>query len=248
VAAKIGGMETIARALNNGKLALAKIATVQLRFPDPPHRKGESVKERVSLAAELYWSALLKADDDWNDKHPRTGTKPNPGWFAEKPKDSNLPAKPGWATSVANEKVKKWIAEVGGKVVTKAGRLVIEGIPVVDAISTFVDELEPTELNGGEDRLVVQMRANFDPPKTLDELQEEPTENIAGYERHHIVEQTDDNIQKLFETKGVYLAKFGRDKIEDPSNIVWIPRLKHEQISGYYSSKPGGPGALTVRQ
>jgi hypothetical protein len=24
--------------------------------------------------------------------------------------------------------------------------------------------------------------------------------------------------------------------LDDPSNMVWVPRLKHEQISGYYSS------------
>jgi hypothetical protein len=67
---------------------------------------------------------------------------------------------------------------------------------VVDAISTFIEVLSPTELNGGEDRLVAQMRTNYDPPKTLEELQTKPTENILGYERHHIVEQTDANIQK----------------------------------------------------
>ncbi|HLW92225.1 MAG TPA: hypothetical protein VKS78_13130 [Roseiarcus sp.] len=27
------------------------------------------------------------------------------------------------------------------------------------------------------------------------------------------------------------IKKFGRDAIEDPSNIVWIPRLTHEQIT-----------------
>jgi hypothetical protein len=44
------------------------------------------------------------------------------------------------------------------------------------------------------------------------------------------------------------LQKFGREKIDDPSNIVWVPKLKHEIISGYYSSKPGGPNTPTVRQ
>ena len=52
VATKIGGMETLARAMNDGKLALAKIATVQLRFPDPPlyPRKNESPAEKLRLA------------------------------------------------------------------------------------------------------------------------------------------------------------------------------------------------------
>jgi hypothetical protein len=129
VMTKIGGMETIARALNDGKLALAKIAAVQLRFPDPPARprSNDCPTDRMALAAELYWSALLKADDDWNEKHPRTGTKPNPGRFAEKPKDPNLPAKRGWPLPVVNKKMKTWIAERVGEMVVDAGRL-IDGV------------------------------------------------------------------------------------------------------------------------
>ena len=250
VATKIGGMETIARALNDGKLALAKIAAVQLRFPDPPARprSHDYPTDRVALAAELYWSALLKADDDWNEKHPRTGTKPNPGQFAGKPKEPKLPSKPGWATRLANSKAKEWIAEIAGDIVPKAGRLFLGALPIVDAISTFVYALGPTELNGGEERLVAQMRTNYDPPKTLEELQKEPTENVLGYERHHIVEQTDGNIAKGFELLGERFQKFGRDMIEDPSNIVWVPRLRHELVSADYSRKVPGEGTPTLRQ
>jgi hypothetical protein len=246
VAAKIGGMETIARALNEGKLALAKIAAVQLQFPDPPPRRNDFNLDMLSRAAELYRSALLKADNDWDALHPRTGTKPNPGWFAPKPEDPKPPSKLGWALSAVNKKVKAWIAEAATELATHPGRLLIGGLPVIDAISAFVETLTPTELNGGEDRLVAQMRTNFDPPKTLEELQQAPTENILGYEQHHIVEQTDDNVAKDIDQISSSLEKFGRDMIDDPSNIVWVPRLKHELISGYYSSKPQGSGS-TVR-
>ena len=248
VAAKIGGMETIARALNEGKLPLAKIAAVQLRFPDPPVRRkaNGSPTDKVNLAAKLYSSALLKADDDWDEKHPRTGTEPNRGWFAQKPEQPKLPAKPGWPLPSVNQKVREWIARAAEEIVPKAGSLFLGAMPIVDAISAFLEAFKPTELNGGEERLDAQMRAYFDPPKTLEELQKPPTENIDGYERHHIVEQTDANIQKYLPEIG--LRKFGRDKIEDPSNIAWIPRLKHEQISGDFSSKPGGPNTPTVRE
>jgi hypothetical protein len=209
VAPKIGGMETVARALNNGKLALAKIATVQLGFPDPPTRPrtNESYDDKLGLAAELYWSALLKAGGWDPDDHPRAGTKPNPGHFAEKPKDPNLPARRGWPLPAVNEKVKEWIAEAAENIIPKAGRFLLDGLPIVDAISTFVSVLEPTDLNGGEDRLVAQMRTSFDPPKTLQELQQTPTENILGYEQHHIVEQTPDNIKKRPPTEELLLAE-----------------------------------------
>ena len=32
------------------------------------------------------------------------------------------------------------------------------------------------------------------------------------------------------------VEKFGRAAIDDPSNIVWVPRLKHELISAFYNS------------
>jgi hypothetical protein len=92
------------------------------------------------------------------------------------------------------------------------------------------------------------MKTNYDPPETLEELQKAPTENILGYERHHIVEQTDANITKDIELPGECVQKFGRDMIEDPSNIVWVPRLRHELISADYSSNVAGKGTPTVRQ
>ena len=35
--------------------------------------------------------------------------------------------------------------------------------------------------------------------------------------------------------------------IDDASNLVWVPRLKHEQITSYYNSKPK-PSGLTQRE
>ena len=46
-----------------------------------------------------------------------------------------------------------------------------------------------SELNMGEQRAIDQVRASVDPPKTLEELQQDPTQNALGYEQHHIVEQ-----------------------------------------------------------
>jgi hypothetical protein len=92
-----------------------------------------------------------------------------------------------------------------------------------------VKQLGPSELNDGEQRAIEQTNAYFDPPKTLEELQRPPTQNVLGYEPHHIVEQNDDNVAKEV------IAKFGRDAIDDPTNLMWVPRLKHELISSYYN-------------
>jgi len=93
VAGKAGALKLIASALNRGDLAMAAIATVQMQFPDPPPlSKGfETDDEIARRAAELWQSGLLKAD--WDPaEHPRTGTKPNPGWFALKPKPTSVPS------------------------------------------------------------------------------------------------------------------------------------------------------------
>jgi hypothetical protein len=73
---KAPGLATVARALSRGDIVLAKIATLHLELPDRPKNI-----ELHRLAKQLWASGMLKADWDL-DKHPRTGEKPNPGWFA----------------------------------------------------------------------------------------------------------------------------------------------------------------------
>lgn len=70
------GLATVARALNDGDPCLARIAAVHLKAPDLPNAVA-----RAAMEAE---DCLLKyANEDWDPaKHPRTGTPPNPGWFA----------------------------------------------------------------------------------------------------------------------------------------------------------------------
>jgi hypothetical protein len=244
VAAKAGALALIASALNRGDLAIAAIATVQMRFPDPPPlaKEAESADEITQCAAELFWSGLLK---EWDPaKHPRTGTKPNPGWFAPKPKGSlvpNIKPRAGWPLPHVNKAAREAVAEAA-EFFARTGRFLLWGLPVVDGIVAFMEAYSPTELNRGEDRLTAQFNAALQPPKTLDELQQEPTEDTLGYEQHHIVGQNDDNLAKdVFE-------KFGSDLINDPSNIIWIPRVQHECVSAAYSSNSDGPGSPLVRE
>ena len=78
------GVDVVAAALNNGELARAQIAALLLQLPDPPASAGAQLGdlEKRRLALELAAGGLLKADADWDEKHPRTGEPPNPGWFA----------------------------------------------------------------------------------------------------------------------------------------------------------------------
>ncbi len=72
IAAKVGGLIAIARALNRGDLFHAQIVALHLQFPDPPALKktAENAREIVELALQLRASGLLKGD--WDPlKHPR---------------------------------------------------------------------------------------------------------------------------------------------------------------------------------
>ena len=93
------GLATVASALSRDNLCLAQIAAVQLRLPDLP-----DAVTRARVEAE---DLLIKRGQgtSWNDaEHPRTGTPPNPGWFAPKP---------GWTRGCGQRKPRRE-EEAGG--------------------------------------------------------------------------------------------------------------------------------------
>lgn len=240
-AAKRRGLVGVAAALDRGDIALAGIAALLLRFPDPPPlEKGHQSPDDVwALAATLFQSGLLKADWD-SSKHPRTGAPPNPGQFAAVPEEPKTPeARRGWPPPIVNTALRNLVSAI-------EERPPLIGVaalgPIADATIMLFEVMRANPLNEGEDeRLAAQWNANLDPPMSLEELQQPPSNNILGYEQHHIVEQNPANIEKG------ELEKFGQAMIDDPSNLVWVPRLKHEQITSHYNSKPD-PSGPTERE
>ena len=113
------------------------------------------------------------------------------------------------------------------------------GVPGVDIVAVIVEALNPGDTNMYEVRLNAQMMAALESPKSLDELQSEPTENRLGFEAHHIVEQNPENIEKRLIYEIAILQKFGAAAIDAPSNIVWVPRMRHEDITSEYNSIDG---------
>jgi hypothetical protein len=230
-AAKMAGLEVVAGALNRGEIALAQIAALRLQLPDPfPLAKVVSEEEAVELALQLYWAGILKGD--WDPlKHPRIGTPPNPGWFADVPKEPKLPV-PSWPSREINRKLRDLVKEM---LIPALERDVAYAIPGLDVAWSVLDTFMPTELNQGEARAIAQWNSAWDPPKTLEELQH-PNPDTLGYEQHHIVEQN-----------AVNRSRFGDAAIDDPSNIVWVPRLKHEMITGEYNSSVADSGSSRLR-
>lgn len=87
-----------------------------------------------------------------------------------------------------------------------------------------------------KDRQDLIMAARDD-PKTYEELREGVGRRRRGYDDHHVVEQT----------WAEYFG-FSRSQIDDPSNLVSIPRLKHYQITGWYGAKSDAYGGLSPRE
>jgi hypothetical protein len=70
----MAGLASVASALNANDPGLARIAAVHLRIPNLPSLAAREAMEATDI--------LIKSAD-WNPAlHPRTGTPPNPGWFA----------------------------------------------------------------------------------------------------------------------------------------------------------------------
>ena len=240
--AKRGGLAVVAAALQSGNIAKAQVAALLLRLPEPV--TGPTRSAREGLAQELFACDLRNAEDGWDEKHPRTGSPPNPGWFAPQPKDPSADASPkgnpGWPPKAIGKIIRNWVAEAAERLTWRGTEALVDAIPYIDAIAVFLETLEPEPTNMYEVRLEQQLRANFGPPKTLEDLQRPPDGDPLGYERHHIVEQNDDNVTKGDVVREVtfVLRKFGRDLIDGDSNVVWIPRFKHEEITNEYNSEP----------
>jgi hypothetical protein len=84
---------------------------------------------------------------------------------------------------------------------------------------------------------IAAIEAYRDPPKSLAELQEAAQHPRAGYDRHHVVEQTH------AEQDG-----FSKGLIDAPDNVVLIPRLKHWEINGWLQTPNGKYGDMTPRE
>jgi hypothetical protein len=68
-------------------------------------------------------------------------------------------------------------------------------------------------------------------------LQRAVQEPKPGYDKHHIAEQT------AAERFG-----FTRSQVNDPENLVRVPRLRHYEITGWYGTRTDEYGGLSPRE
>jgi len=79
------GLAAVASALNDKNLCRARIAAVHLRIPELPDEFARLEMETEDLLVKVEGRSNHFGSGGWDpDEHPRTGTAPNPGWFAPK--------------------------------------------------------------------------------------------------------------------------------------------------------------------
>jgi hypothetical protein len=101
----IPGLAVVASALGEKNLCLAQIAAVHLRLPDLPDASARLAIVTEDLLIKLEQSDAQFARDGWDEaKHPRTGTPPNPGWFAPRGGSSAGPAPSAVAANEREER------------------------------------------------------------------------------------------------------------------------------------------------
>jgi A nuclease family of the HNH/ENDO VII superfamily with conserved AHH len=156
----------------------------------------------------------------------------------EQPKPG-LPSDGDWLRSSLG-----WLSRRGrfGVVALRMGLVLAEKVSFLSSLGDYIESLlEGPQIEGSTGNIDAdEMGAAEDLPKTLEELQKEPTRYRLGYDRHHIVEQNPANIAKRYAHWEILLRKFGRAMIDDPDNLVWIPRRKHWRITAMYNSKEKG--------
>jgi len=85
------------------------------------------------------------------------------------------------------------------------------------------------------ERAYPYIRAYFDPPQTLETLQQAALDPQLGYDVHHVVEGS--TAQDTSEAA----------RINAPDNEVLIPTLKHWELNGWYATKSDDFGNLSPR-
>ncbi len=86
MSSKMGGLHAISRALNEGDIARAQIATVLLGIPEPPLLvKNKPLRsELIKFIRDLHWSDLIKWDSDEHPRWPAGAPDNQGGRFAPK--------------------------------------------------------------------------------------------------------------------------------------------------------------------
>jgi len=133
MSSKTSGLKTVAKALNDGDVARAQVATVLLGIPDPlPLSKDACSRDQMlKLIRDLHWSGMLKWDPDERPRWPAGSADSKGGEFAPKggvetaaspTSQSNAGARIQLADDSISDASNDPIAEAAARTAAAAGR------------------------------------------------------------------------------------------------------------------------------
>ena len=255
----IARLDTVCRAMDLGDFA--KAAIVSEYVTRDMTRRRDARRRAATAKVGMAKVGMAKASPD-DPKHP--------GWPADTPdgKGGQFRPKDGTTSEWTEAKVKRLAARrslrsILRRVLTikRAARLATEvlgdAIPGLDAVSGAATLLDAAKLGADlaedavnteaaiafaekgpqalEDLQVSQRAEGFDSYSAFNKIDLEKRFGPAGdgYEYHHIVEQ------------GPNASSLPADQLQSTSNIVRVPRLVHEEISGYYTKTQEIEGRMT---
>lgn len=258
-------LERIAEQMSQGNWTHATLGALYLRLPDLP---DQTAARRV-LAAD--W--LLKAfwDPQLHPRWPAHAAEGRGGEFSAAGDDDDLLVpigamddrymrdrlgrsiivqidpflKPGQPPAVMGAFPPSISAGVAAQVaaamesqgIRAAARLLVEQVPhLLDELPTLWPYLR-VYIKGPYSISELRASPDFASFSSADSFKDKFGSAGEGWEWEHLVGQTDDNINR-----------FGEEQIHNTDNVIRLPKLWHEKISNYYSSKPKEYGGLTVRE
>jgi hypothetical protein len=267
LATRSGGLAAAARAMNEDDVARAAICTLHMRLSP---RRSDTV---ATQAISADWFAKASVDDPIHPGWPAGTPDSKGGEFRDKTDEEKIARSRAQNTfrrmcrvTILNA-VKDWQDRVE-RLESEGGVLPASHDFIHDKIKHLDDPLlldnlglMAAAMERMQTEIDVAKKFALEGPKTMEELRvsdedigfssmrafKKDGDNVAidlekyfrpaapGYQFHHVVEWA------------MNRGKFAPEILHNTINIVEIPTLFHEAVSGIYSSKPvkGGP---TVRQ
>ncbi len=255
IADRLGGLRSVAAALNGGEPALAAIAALHLRIPDLSDYASRAAleaedrrigSEKASGRPATDLRRVLSFRDFDPAKHPRWPAGRSDGGEFRPAGGSDgsgslspLPIAaigPGSGppleeppeippTEPATARERNTVLRAAAQWLARAAATAAS-----DMAARVQDFLQVLEAPGWVVQNLPFILSYLDSPKTLDELQDAVDEPRRGYEIHHIVEEqaTSRNAQGNSRV-------FTQEQLQSRENLVRVPYWKHVEISSWYS-------------
>ncbi|MGN6749907.1 MAG: hypothetical protein ACTHJS_15065 [Xanthobacteraceae bacterium] len=264
----MGGLATVAAALNANDLLLARIAAVHLRIPDLPDKAS-----RDALEAEDRLIKTVRLRRNPNELHKASPDDPkHPGWPAgtEGGRGGQFRPKDG-PPAVIDEEAKKRITRLairrGLRIVALllarlASESALEIVPIVGEVMAMIEGIRTVvEFR----QLKIDLEAAFqfikDGPRTLEQLQVSSSgnEEFSSYDEFKKIDPSQYDLAKRFGPAGdgyqyhhivtqggANANNIPQERLHNTENIIRIPTLLHEAINAEYQSKVEDGSGRTV--